>query len=128
MLKYFLLTSRIARRAERDDRRVKRRIWRSGYKLVLVLAGKPEDVLGDINGILAQHGCRCGAVPGNFGDSGSEYVGVSGKPDAPFWSIGNMMHVAPELCDGVYYTRRGVWSDRMWKVLEKLCHIWPVNK
>lgn len=120
MLKYFLLTSRIARQAGRDKRRVKRRIWRSRYKLVLVLAGKPETVLDDMNGMLAPHGCRCGAVPGNFGDGGREYAGVSGKADAPFWSIGDMMLTAPGLCEGVYYTRRGVWSDRAMKLKERM--------
>lgn len=119
MLKYFLLTSRIARQAGRDKKRVERRIWRSGYKLVLLLAGRPEDVLDDINKILAPHGCRCGAVPGNFGDGVREYAGVSGRADAPFWSIGDMMRAAPELCEGAYYTRRGVWSDRMYKIFGK---------
>lgn len=120
MLKYFLLTSRIARQAGRDERRVKRRIWRSRYKLVLVLAGRPEDVLGDMDGMLAPHGRRCGAVPGNFGDGVREYADVIGKSDAPFRGIGDMMRAAPGLCEGVYYTRRGVRNDRMRKVLEGL--------
>lgn len=125
---YFLLTSRIARQAERDKKRVERRIWRSEYKLVLRLAGKLENALDDINKILAPYGCRCEAVPGNFGDEYREYAGVFGQPDAPFLGIGDMMHAAPELCDGAYYTRRGVWSDRLDSILEKLGHNRPENK
>lgn len=104
------------------------RIRQSGHKPVLVPAGKPENVLDDMNGMPAPHGCRCVAVPGNFGDGGREYAGVIGKSDAPFWSIGNMMLTAPELCEGVYYTRRGVRSDRLRKVLGKLGHVRPLNK
>lgn len=81
-----------------------------------------------MNGMPVPHGCRCGAVPGNFGDEGRAYAGVIGKSDAPFWSIGDMMLTAPELCEGVYYTRRGVWSDRMYKILERLGHSRPENK
>lgn len=103
-------------------------IRQSGHKPVLGPAGKPEDVLDGMNGMLAPHGCRCGAVSGNFGDEGREYAGVIGKSDAPFWSIGDMMLTAPGLCEGVYYTRRGAWSDRMRKILEKLYHIRLVNK
>lgn len=48
MLKYFLLTSRIARQAGRDKKRVERRIWRSEYKLVLRLARRPENAYARI--------------------------------------------------------------------------------